>query len=118
MENKNDLFKAVSDPTRRAILKLIENQTLTLNGVAEHFDISRPAVSKHIKILTACGLIEIRKQGREHYCQPRLENLHEVYEWVSAYKNYWKGKVNKSEITLADHKANKKKKKKKSKKNK
>lgn len=86
---RRDVFHAIADPNRRAILGLLAQQQLTLNGVAEHFDISRPAVSKHIKILTECGLVTVRKEGRERYCEARFDRLHEVTDWVERYRKIW-----------------------------
>jgi len=86
---RRDVFQALADPTRRAILDLLADQPLTLNGVAEHFEISRPAISKHIKILAECGLVVIRKQGREHYCEVQLDKLNEIAEWVEQYRKAW-----------------------------
>jgi DNA-binding transcriptional ArsR family regulator len=86
---RRDVFQAIADPNRRAIIGLLANQKLTLNGVAARFDISRPAISKHIKILTECGLVVIHKQGRERYCEARLEKLNEVSDWVEQYRNLW-----------------------------
>lgn len=86
---RRDVFHAIADPNRRAILGLLAQQQLTLNGVAEHFDISRPAVSKHIKILAECGLVTVRKEGRERYCEARFDRLHEVTDWVEHYRKIW-----------------------------
>lgn len=83
---RRDVFRAIADPNRRAILILLANQRLTLNGVAEKFSISRPAVSRHVKILAECGLVRIRRQGRERYCEARLDQLNEVADWVRRYK--------------------------------
>jgi DNA-binding transcriptional ArsR family regulator len=90
---RRDVFQAIADPTRRSILGLLAMQALTLNAVAEKYDISRPAISKHIKILTECGLVHIREQGRERYCEARLEKLQEVNEWVAQYKQFWENKL-------------------------
>ena len=100
MEIRRDVFQAIADPNRRAIIQLISKQQLTLNGVAEHFNISRPAISKHIKILTECGLIVIHQQGRERYCQPHLDKLSEVAGWVETYQAFWNNKLNALEIYL------------------
>ncbi|HET6224871.1 MAG TPA: metalloregulator ArsR/SmtB family transcription factor [Bacteroidia bacterium] len=100
MEIRRDVFQAIADPNRRAIIQLIANQKLTLNGVADHFDISRPAISKHIKILTECGLITINQQGRERYCEARLEKLSEVAAWVEEYKRFWETKLDALESYL------------------
>ncbi len=91
---RRDVFQAIADPTRRAILSLLAAQTLTLNAVAENFDISRPAISKHIKILNECGLIEIQDKGRERYCIAKLEKLNEVSIWIEQYKQFWENKLN------------------------
>ncbi len=100
MEIRRDVFQAIADPNRRAIISLIANQKLTLNGVAEHFDVSRPAISKHIKILTECGLISIEQNGRERYCEAKLEKLNEVSEWVEQYKQFWETKLDALELYL------------------
>lgn len=89
---RRDVFQAIADPNRREILGLLTKQKLTLNGVAEHFNISRPAVSKHMKILEECGLVEIKQYGRERYCEARLEQLSEVNDWISQYKKFWETK--------------------------
>jgi DNA-binding transcriptional ArsR family regulator len=86
---RRDVFQAIADPTRREIIGLLANKTLTLNGVAENFAVSRPAISKHIKILTQCGLVVIRQQGRERYCQVDFNKLKEVSDWVTQYRNFW-----------------------------
>jgi DNA-binding transcriptional ArsR family regulator len=86
---RRDVFQAIADPHRRAILSLLANQTLTLSGVAQHFEISRPAVSKHIKILSECGLVVIHQQGRERYCEARLESLEGVSDWVEQCRSQW-----------------------------
>src|ERR1700741_1388095 len=90
---RRDVFQAIADPNRRAIINLLSSQKLTLNGVAENFDVSRPAISKHIKILTECGLIIIRQQGRERYCEARLQPLNEVSEWIERYRVFWATKL-------------------------
>jgi DNA-binding transcriptional ArsR family regulator len=86
---RRDIFQAIADPNRRAIIGLLASQRLTVNAVAEHFPISRPAVSRHIKILKECGLVVVRKQGRERYCELRLERLNEVAEWVEQSRETW-----------------------------
>jgi DNA-binding transcriptional ArsR family regulator len=86
---RRDVFQAIADPTRRAILDLLAERPLTLNGIAEHFDISRPAVSKHVKILTECGVVVVRQQGRERYCEVQVDQLNEVLNWVEQYRAAW-----------------------------
>jgi DNA-binding transcriptional ArsR family regulator len=90
---RRDVFQAIADPTRREIINLLAHQTLNLNAVADNFDISRPAVSKHIKILTECGLVVINQQGRERYCRAELDKLREVAEWTARYKEFWNNKL-------------------------
>ena len=90
---RRDVFQAIADPTRRAIINMISKKSLNLNAVAENFHVSRPAISKHIKILTECGLIDIKQQGRERYCEARLEKLNEVSDWVEQYKKFWNTKL-------------------------
>ncbi|HYG15349.1 MAG TPA: metalloregulator ArsR/SmtB family transcription factor, partial [Bacteroidia bacterium] len=70
---RRDVFQAIADPTRREIITLLAGNTMNLNTVADKFDISRPAISKHIKILTQCGLVVVKKEGRERYCRADLE---------------------------------------------
>ena len=91
---RRDVFQAIADPTRREIIGLLAKKTMNLNSVAEKFDISRPAISKHIKILTECGLVMIRQDGRERFCEARLDQLNEVTNWVEQYRQYWDKKFN------------------------
>ena len=86
---RRDVFQAIADPTRREIINLITHKSLNLNSVAENFNISRPAISKHIKILTECGLIVIKQQGRDRYCEAKLEQLSEVSDWIEQYRKFW-----------------------------
>ena len=86
---RRDVFQAIADPNRRAILDLLAVKPLTLNGIAEHFDISRPAISKQVKILTECGVVVIRQRGRERYCEVQVDKLAEVSNWVEQYRAAW-----------------------------
>lgn len=97
---RRDVFQAIADPTRREIINLIAHQSLNLNAVAENFDVSRPAISKHIKILTECGLIVIRQEGRERYCEAKLDKLSEVSDWVEEYRKFWNTKLDSLENYL------------------
>jgi len=90
---RRDVFQAIADPTRRDIIGLIAHRSLNLNAVADQFDISRPAVSKHIKILTQCGLITIRQRGRDRYCEANFKKLNEVADWVEQYRTFWTSKL-------------------------
>ena len=89
METRRDVFQAIADPTRREIINLIAYKSLNLNAIAEKFDVSRPAISQHIKILKECGLIVINKQGRERYCESKLQQLNEVSDWIERYRKLW-----------------------------
>ena len=81
---------------------MIAHQPLNLNSVAEKFHISRPAISKHIKILTECGLITINQKGRERHCEANLKKLNEVSEWVEQYKKFWNQKLDALEDYLEE----------------
>src|SRR5687767_13667333 len=107
---RRDVFQAIADPTRREIIGLLANKSLTLNGVAENFDISRPAISKHIKILTECGLVVITQQGRERYCDVNLNKLKEVNDWVTQYREFWTKKLDALENFLKEPSPKRKKK--------
>lgn len=80
---------------------MIAHETMNLNAVAENFDVSRPAISKHIKILTECGLIVIKKQGRERYCEAKLQKLNEVSQWIEQYRVFWTNKLDALESFLS-----------------
>jgi DNA-binding transcriptional ArsR family regulator len=97
---RRDVFQAIADPTRRAIINMIAHGSLNLNAVAENFDISRPAISKHIKILTECGLVVIKQQGRERFCEAKLQKLNEVSKWVEQYRVFWTARLDALEIFL------------------
>ncbi len=97
---RRDVFQAIADPTRRGILSVLANESLNLNTVADKFHQSRPAISKHIKILTECGLVVMRQQGRERYCDAQLGKLNEVSDWVEQYKKFWEVKLDALEIYL------------------
>ncbi|HMK06619.1 MAG TPA: metalloregulator ArsR/SmtB family transcription factor [Flavobacterium sp.] len=101
---RRDVFQAIADPTRREIINLLAKQQLNLNAVAENFNTSRPAISKHIKILTECGLVTINQQGRERYCEVKLQKLNEVSQFIEQYKAFWTGKFDALEIHLNNNK--------------
>lgn len=103
---RRDVFQAIADPTRRDIINLIAFKPMNLNAIADNFDVSRPAISQHIKILTECGLITIKKQGRERYCEPRLKQLDEVAQWVERYRKGWDEKFDTLDSLLEELKNN------------
>ena len=112
---RRDVFQAIADPNRRAIIELLTRTPLSLNAVAENFQVSRPAISKHIRILTECGVISIKQQGRERYCEVNYRSLKQVSEWVDRYKIFWTGKLDALEKFLEKENAKQSKKTKRSK---
>jgi len=107
MDARRDVFQAIADPTRRAILGLIANEPQNVNAIAEKFDVTRQAVSLHLKILTECGLLEIKRKGRERYCEGKFEKLGEVAEWVEQYRKFWNSRLDSLEVYLKEIQAKK-----------
>ncbi|HMV98335.1 MAG TPA: metalloregulator ArsR/SmtB family transcription factor [Anaerolineales bacterium] len=105
---RRDVFQAIADPNRRAILSLLARQRMTLNGVADNFRISRPAVSKHIRILKECGLVVVIPQGRERFVEARFDKLNEVTDWVEQYRQLWETRFNRLDDLLEMMKQEKK----------
>ncbi|MCD6012808.1 MAG: winged helix-turn-helix transcriptional regulator [Flavipsychrobacter sp.] len=97
---RRDVFQAIADPTRREILNMVAYKPLNVNTVAENFDVSRAAIYKHMKILIECGLIDMKQQGRERYCEAKLEKLNEVSVWVEQYRKFWESKLDSLEMYL------------------
>lgn len=97
---RRDVFQAIADPVRRDIIKLLAEEALTINAVAEKFDVSRPAISKHLRILNECGLVEINQKGRERYCQIQPKNLIPAFLWIEQYKSLWENKIDSFEQHL------------------
>ncbi|HEX3933561.1 MAG TPA: metalloregulator ArsR/SmtB family transcription factor [Puia sp.] len=89
MEARRDVFQAIADPTRREIINLIAHQPQNLNAISANFQMTRQAISLHIKILEECGLVEIKQQGRERFCEAKLGKLNEVHDWTEKYKIFW-----------------------------
>lgn len=106
---RRDVFHAIADPTRREIIQMIATKEMPVNGIAENFDVSRPAISKHLKILMECGLVEIRQDGRERYCHAKVEPLKEVADWVSQYRELWESRLDALENYLYTLQTKKKK---------
>ena len=97
---RRDVFQAIADPVRRDIIELLSSEQLTVNAVAERFNISRPAVSKHLRILNECGLVEIEQKGRERYCSIRPQNLIPAFMWIDQYRKLWEDKLDSFEHYL------------------
>ncbi|WP_343703884.1 metalloregulator ArsR/SmtB family transcription factor [Chitinophaga sp.] len=89
MESRRDVFQAIADPTRRQIIEMLSRQPLNVNAISEKFDVSRQAVSLHVKILEECGLIVVKRQGRERYCEAKVDKLNEVADWVDYCRQFW-----------------------------
>lgn len=107
METRRDVFQAIADPTRREIIDVLARQSMNLNTVASHFSISRPAISKQIKILEECGLVTVQKKGRERWCEANLEALSEVAQWSARYLAFWIERLDALENTLEEDKNSK-----------
>lgn len=103
-----DHFQVIADPSRRAMLHLLSKNTLSINSLAENFDMSRPAVSKHIKILYTTGFISIEEKGRERYCILKQDGFKELQEWLNYYDKFWNDKL-RNLNALLNKKTNKKK---------
>jgi DNA-binding transcriptional ArsR family regulator len=97
---RRDVFQAIADPTRRAILVLIATQAMTPNALAEHFDTTRQAVSKHLRILTECELVKQEYQGREIYYQLELKKLKEIDKWLEQFRKIWEDRFNELDKVL------------------
>ena len=93
METRRDVFQAIADPTRRQIIGLLAEKPINIHSIADKFEVSRQAVSLHVKILNECGLIEIKRQGRERYCEAKFEGLSEVSQWIEKYKKFWETRL-------------------------
>src|SRR2546423_5735833 len=98
---KRDIFQAIADPTRRAIIALIAIQAMTPNTIAEHFDTSRQAVSKHLRILTECELIKQEHKGREIYYRLEIEKMKEIDKWLKQYRKIWETRYKQLDEMLA-----------------
>jgi DNA-binding transcriptional ArsR family regulator len=102
-----DVFQAIGDPSRRYILRLLSKESLPINSLAENFDMSRPAVSKHIKVLCDAGFISIEDVGRERYCSLRKEGFIELQKWIGFFDGFWNEKLKKLEMLLDKKSKNK-----------
>ncbi|MGN6566978.1 MAG: ArsR/SmtB family transcription factor [Flavipsychrobacter sp.] len=105
---RRDVFQAIADPTRRAIIALIAIQAMSPSAIAEHFDVSRQAISKHMKILTECELVKAEHQGREIYYQLEINKLKEVDKWLEQYRKIWETRFNQLDKLLSTIKKKKK----------
>src|SRR5450432_3904857 len=95
-----DVFQVVADPSRRQMMQLLSKDNMTINALAENFDISRPAVSKHIKIMYNAGFISITDIGRERYCTLKQDGFNELQDFIDYFDKFWVSKLKKLEILL------------------
>ncbi|MHB1277530.1 MAG: ArsR/SmtB family transcription factor [Bacteroidia bacterium] len=105
---RRDVFQAIADPTRRAIIALIALQAMTPNALAEHFDTSRQAVSKHLQILTECQLVKQEQKGREIYYQLEVNKMKEIDKWLEQFRKIWEDRFSELDNVLSTLKSNKK----------
>lgn len=104
---RRDVFQAIADPTRRAIILLIAVQAMTPNAIAEHFDTTRQAVSKHLRILTECQLVKQQQSGREIYYQLNGTKMKEIDKWLEQFRKLWETRFDQLEKILLTTKSNK-----------
>lgn len=104
---RRDIFQAIADPTRRAIIALIAVQAMTPNALAEHFDTTRQAVSKHLQILTECEVLSQQQQGREIYYQLKIDKMKEIDQWLEQFRKIWEQRYNQLDDLLQTLKSDK-----------
>jgi DNA-binding transcriptional ArsR family regulator len=105
MNLRRDVFQAIADPTRRAILLLVASQSLTAGAIASNFDTARPTVSKHLQILTECELLEQEQNGREVYYHLNAKKMKEVADFIEPFRNMWDDRFNKLEEVMKNYKS-------------
>ncbi len=109
MNLRRDVFQAISDPTRRAILLLLTTQTMTAGAIASNFDTARPTVSKHLQILTECELLNQQQNGREIYYQINANKMKEVADFIEPFRQMWDDRFNKLETVMKNYQSKNKK---------
>jgi DNA-binding transcriptional ArsR family regulator len=107
MNLRRDVFQAIADPTRRAILLLVASQSMTAGAIAANFDTARPTVSKHLQILTQCALLEQEQTGREIYYHLNPEKMKEIAEFIEPFREMWDDRFNKLESVMKNYKSKK-----------
>ena len=108
MNLRRDVFQAIADPTRRAILVLVASQSMTAGAIAANFDTARPTVSKHLQILTECELLEPEQNGREVYYHFNPKKMKEIADFIEPFRNMWDDRFNKLESLMKNYKSKKK----------
>ena len=101
MKARRDVYQAIADPTRRAIVNIIADKPQNITSIAGQFDMSQQAISLHVKILIDCGLVIIQQQGRDRFCKADLSKLSEVAEWIDQYRTHWESRLDKLEKYVA-----------------
>jgi DNA-binding transcriptional ArsR family regulator len=109
MDTRRDVFQAIADPTRRGIIDLLSKKPMSLNAISGHFDVTRPAISNHIRILNECGIIEIEQSGRQRICKIQPDRLRQVSDWIGKYEDLWTDKIESFEKYLYQLKTKRKK---------
>jgi DNA-binding transcriptional ArsR family regulator len=104
MNLRRDVFQAIADPTRRAILLLVASQSMTAGAIASNFDTARPTVSKHLQILTECELLKQEQNGREFYYHINAKKMKDVADFIEPFRKMWEDRFNKLEIIMKKHK--------------
>ena len=104
---RRDIFQAIADPTRRAIITLVALQAMTPTAIAEHFNTTRQAVSKHLRILTECALVKQEQQGREIYYALDIEKMKEIDQWLNQFRKIWETRFNQLDSVLSTIKQSK-----------
>lgn len=107
MDLRRDVFQAIADPTRRAILLLVASQSMTAGAIAANFETARPTVSKHLQILAECALLEQEQTGREIYYQLNPEKIKEIADFIEPFREMWEARFNKLEAVMKKHKSKK-----------
>src|ERR1700740_2275373 len=107
MNLRRDVFQAIADPTRRAILLLLTSQSMTAGAIASHFDTARPTVSKHLQILTECELLKQEQNGREIHYHLNPNKMKELAEFVEPFRRFWEERFDKLEAVMKKYKAKK-----------
>ena len=105
---RRDVFQAIADPTRRAIIALIALQAMTPNAIAEHFDTTRQSISKHLRILSECELLSKKQEGREIYYQLQIDKMKEIDKWLAQFRQIWENRFNQLDNLLSTIKNTKK----------
>ena len=102
MESRRDVFQAIADPTRRELIRLVASKSQNVNAIADQFNMSRQAISLHVKILQECGVIAITQEGRERHCSLQAEKLAEAWQWLEPFRQMWQDRFNQLDNLLTN----------------